>query len=117
MTTDAWPGIGLTPVAHEDDLVVQTGRLAYRNPRSTNQPRILSQERCADTVPAGHAKHSLRSVESRTVRGRQRQALAKGDANGPQAPGPDRPASPRPSAGPLSTIGAWRFTVLWCIMR
>ena len=64
MTTDAWPGIGLTPVAHEDDLVVQTGRLAYRNPRSTNQPRILSQERCADTVPAGHAKRSLRSVES-----------------------------------------------------
>jgi hypothetical protein len=36
VTTDAWPGIGLTPVAHEDDLVVQTGRLAYRNPRRTH---------------------------------------------------------------------------------
>ena len=49
VTTGAWRGTGLTPVAHEiDDLVVQTGRLAYRNPHwtpacaDTSQPRSLS---------------------------------------------------------------------------
>ncbi len=46
VTTGAWRGTGLTPVAYEiDDLVVQTGRLAYRNPRWTPTCADASQSR------------------------------------------------------------------------
>lgn len=54
VTTGAWRGSGLTPVAYEiDDLVVQTGRLAYRNPRwtpaysDTSQTRDLGDLACS----------------------------------------------------------------------
>jgi hypothetical protein len=54
VTTGAWRGTGLTPVAHEiDDLVMRTGRLAYRNPRwtpgcaDTSQTRDLGDLACS----------------------------------------------------------------------
>ena len=51
VTTGAWRGTGLTPIAHEiDDLVVQTGRLAYRNPLWTPARADSSQTRDPSTL-------------------------------------------------------------------
>ena len=56
VTTGAWRGAGLTPIAHEiDDLVVQTGRLAYHNPRWTPARADNSQTRDPSTLaPSAH---------------------------------------------------------------
>ena len=63
VTTGAWRGSGLTPVAYEiDDLVVQTGRLAYRNPRWTPACSDTSQTR--DLRDLAYSAHSISAALS-----------------------------------------------------
>jgi hypothetical protein len=63
VTTGAWRGTGLTPIAREiDDLVVQTGRLAYCNPCWTPARVDTSQTRDPSAL-AGYA-HNIATVLS-----------------------------------------------------
>jgi hypothetical protein len=63
VTTGAWRGSGLTPVAYEiDDLVVQTGRLAYRNPRWT--PTCADASRSRDSSALARSARDICTVLS-----------------------------------------------------